>query len=123
MSVDETMSSQSVSAFREECYTETIFHAGLLKKALFDGRGNPEIDLQNFYSSFYQLWLISRDALNTKNRLTSKRDNSDLSENIKEWFNGMVNPQNRVLSARKMSESGLLLAEQWLTAMNAAGII
>lgn len=122
MSVDETMSHSSISAFKEECYTETVFNAGLLKKALFDGRGTPEQQLQNFYSSFYQLWQMTRYSLSVKNRMTS-RQTGDLDLSIEKWFKMKIQQDDRERACRAMSAEGIAYAEQWIKELNAAGII
>lgn len=122
MSVDESMSNTSVDAFLQECYTETIFNAGMLRKSLFDGRGNCENELKNFYSSFYQLWLITRGPLKVKNRMT-KKDNSEIDNKLKEWFDTRMDNQNRADYARQMAVTGVVYAEQWIKILSDDGVI
>ena len=122
MSVDETMGTRNVASFREECYTETIFNAGLLKKAIFDGRGSPEMQLMNFYSSFYQLWQITRGVMIVKNRMTKRADNG-LDEKIKTWFDTKIVAGDRVEQARAISLQGIEYAEEWLKMISDAGVL
>ena len=122
MSVDETMSHSSITAYKEECYTETIFHLGLLNKTLLEGRGNCENDLMNFYSSFYQLWLITRGPVAAKQRMI-KLEDSGLDEKLRGWFNQEIDAQNRKASTQIMAEKGVDYAEKWIKLLSDAGVI
>lgn len=112
----ETISHQTVSGYMEECYTESIFNAAQLRAELWEGRGNPEWKLKQFYNSFYQLYCLTKYKVEMKNP-----DNQSLAL-IDEWFDIPLDTKDRQKTA-KMGKTGIRLFSEWLKLLSKTGVL
>lgn len=120
--VGSAMGGKSVNMYLEECYTEGIFTAGNLKRALFSNRGTPEGLLEDFYNVFYQLHRLTRYKIVEQNR-GGKDAAAKLDADIGAWFSQKMSGSGRRNAAAHISTTGLNLFEEWVSELNKSGII
>ena len=113
----ETLSHQTVSGYMEECYTESIYNAAQLRAELWEGRGNPEWKLKQFYNSFFQLFALTKYRVEMKSK-----DTIPMIQQIEEWFELKLDAKDRGKTV-KMGEIGIDYFNEWLKLLSKTGIL